>query len=87
MKISVKGAGNVGATCADAIARVIEERLSKHKNLPGVKIAPEAIKDKTDEESASVKIANIVGVCPDCGSALKHEEGCVICAACGYSRC
>jgi len=27
------------------------------------------------------------GLCPDCGSVLTHESGCVICHACGYSKC
>ena len=31
--------------------------------------------------------ADIIGVCPDCGGALRHEEGCVKCQACGYSKC
>ncbi|MBM3252436.1 MAG: TSCPD domain-containing protein, partial [Candidatus Omnitrophica bacterium] len=30
---------------------------------------------------------NIVGVCPDCGGALRHEEGCLKCHACGFSKC
>ena len=25
--------------------------------------------------------------CPDCGSPLRHEEGCLICSACGYTKC
>lgn len=25
--------------------------------------------------------------CPECGNALEHEGGCVICRACGYSKC
>ena len=25
--------------------------------------------------------------CPDCGTALVHEEGCDKCFTCGYSRC
>ena len=33
------------------------------------------------------KAGNIVGVCPDCGGALWHVEGCMICKACGYSKC
>ena len=34
------------------------------------------------------KAGNIVGVCPDCGNALLHIEGCMVCkAACGYSKC
>jgi ribonucleoside-diphosphate reductase alpha chain len=33
------------------------------------------------------KISNIVGVCPDCGDALRHVEGCMVCKGCGYSKC
>ena len=25
--------------------------------------------------------------CPECGSAMEHESGCVVCRACGYSKC
>ncbi|OQA14214.1 MAG: ribonucleotide-diphosphate reductase subunit alpha [Firmicutes bacterium ADurb.Bin356] len=25
--------------------------------------------------------------CPDCGSAMEHEGGCVVCRSCGYSKC
>ncbi len=30
---------------------------------------------------------NVVGVCPTCGLALRHQEGCLICDSCGYSKC
>ncbi len=36
---------------------------------------------------AKSKKGNIVGVCPDCGGALWHIEGCMVCKACGYSKC
>lgn len=25
--------------------------------------------------------------CPDCGSKVKHESGCIVCSQCGFSRC
>jgi ribonucleoside-diphosphate reductase alpha chain len=74
-------------SCADAIARVIEKRLSeKAKSTP---------KDNTQTQSqtsdetidADGPVGTVVGVCPDCGGALRHEEGCVVCQACGYSKC
>ena len=32
-------------------------------------------------------IAPAVGACPDCGSSLKHADGCLLCEGCGYSKC
>ncbi|MBL7085268.1 MAG: vitamin B12-dependent ribonucleotide reductase [Candidatus Omnitrophica bacterium] len=77
-------------SCADAIARVIESRLSKKKEPGQVKEeAQEPSEQKVDTVATQVKIRNMVGVCPDCGGALRHEEGCVVCASpgCGYTRC
>lgn len=28
-----------------------------------------------------------IGICPDCGESLVHENGCASCRSCGYSRC
>ncbi len=27
------------------------------------------------------------GVCPECGDVLTHEEGCLVCHGCGFSKC
>lgn len=27
------------------------------------------------------------GACPECGGAVEHESGCMVCRACGYSKC
>ena len=71
-------------SCADAIARVIEQRLTKkEEDQPP---APPADQQKGTPTTKKAS-GNIVGVCPDCGSALRHEEGCVVCKSCGYSKC
>lgn len=73
-------------SCSDAIARVIEKRLCDKKEARGHLSATELESDnyiaKTD-----LKLGNVVGVCPDCGGALRHVEGCMVCRACGYSKC
>jgi ribonucleoside-diphosphate reductase alpha chain len=81
-------------SCADAIARVIERRLVSEKlvSLPA-ESSMAAMKHSYDDSVAVAtgvefrKHANIIGVCPDCGGALRHEEGCQKCHACGYSKC
>lgn len=84
-------------SCADAIARVVERRLVNDKVEVKVEAKESSAADAAEdilsqvsrsEEQLENKIAgNIVGVCPDCGGALRHEEGCVKCSACGYTKC
>jgi len=78
-------------SCADAIARVVERRLV---NVQVAKPLAETVtlpmKHSHDDHVSTTDAndqVNIVGVCPDCGGALRHEEGCVKCQACGYSKC
>ncbi len=83
-------------SCADAIARVVERRLLSDR--VGVKAAAqssaaEAAEEilgqvsKSEEQLSDYITGNIVGVCPDCGGAVRHEEGCVKCSSCGYTKC
>lgn len=71
--------GNGGSilSCADAIGIAIEHYLQERAT--GV---------ETDEISKPTsKLDTLVGACPDCGSAVEHESGCVVCRFCGFSRC
>ncbi|MGE4357971.1 MAG: vitamin B12-dependent ribonucleotide reductase [Candidatus Omnitrophota bacterium] len=72
-------------SCADAIGRVLERRLAQIKKpSQGTKIK---ILPPSEENGFSSRKVNVVGVCPDCGEPLRHEEGCSKCEACGYSKC
>jgi len=35
----------------------------------------------------SETLDNLVGACPDCGSTVEHESGCIVCRFCGFSKC
>jgi ribonucleoside-diphosphate reductase alpha chain len=78
-------------SCADAIARVIEQRLVSGQLASVPAETPKVpMKHSHNDEGSNVEMghhADIVGVCPDCGGALRHEEGCIKCHACGFSKC
>ena len=76
-------------SCPDAIAKAISKvmKASKSGEGPAPMEAP-APKPKAgpqpDMTPAEAKLARF---CPECGSALEHEGGCVTCRDCGYSKC
>ncbi len=70
-------------SCADAIARVIEKQFIKNK----AKVQNESKTLIHSAQRGTNKFGNVVGVCPDCGGSLQHEEGCVVCYSCGFSKC
>jgi ribonucleoside-diphosphate reductase alpha chain len=39
------------------------------------------------ENLLEIRELPIIGACPDCGSGLTRQEGCVVCHSCGYSKC
>jgi ribonucleoside-diphosphate reductase alpha chain len=83
-------------SCADAIARVLEKRALDHHQIVKFKVEVPveagskqemALMQSPATGSSADALNNIVGVCPDCGFALRHQEGCLVCDACGYSKC
>jgi ribonucleoside-diphosphate reductase alpha chain len=40
-----------------------------------------------EDGASEPKSFPIIGACPDCGSGLTRQEGCVVCHSCGYSKC
>ena len=95
-----KGGGRI-FSCSDAIARIIERRMSEKKELEEKKMEADIkyldasleLKDTSDSTKSTTttktaaKTGSVVGVCPDCGAALRHVEGCQVCNSCGYSKC
>ena len=40
-----------------------------------------------EEQKTEARELPVIGACPDCGSGLTRQEGCVTCFSCGYSKC
>jgi ribonucleoside-diphosphate reductase alpha chain len=71
------GNGGVVLSCADAIGIAIEHYLKERETG----VATDVISKTND------KLDTMLGACPDCGSAVEHESGCVVCRFCGFSKC
>jgi ribonucleoside-diphosphate reductase alpha chain len=74
-------------SCADAIVRVIEKRLTSIGALHRPTEAQAKITKAEGHLLEKNMTQDTIGVCPDCGGVLRHEEGCVKCGSCGYSKC
>jgi ribonucleoside-diphosphate reductase alpha chain len=82
-------------SCPDAIAKTIERVYQHQVELGNWAAAPEM--DPTPKSlPAHAPVCSIKGkddvagkmhFCPECGTKLEHEGGCVMCRQCGYSKC
>ncbi len=77
--------GAVTLSCADAIGKAIERYLASNgkgsDREESEQPAPRAL------SKPSLASVGFNPECPDCGTVLEIAEGCVVCRACGYSRC
>ena len=66
-------------SCADAIGKALERRY--------VRGAAAAATKEPEPQLSLVELAQ--GACPDCGSAMRHEGGCLVCTdpGCSFSKC
>ena len=78
-------------SCPDAIAKAIERVLQQNQGGGKAPSAPAAKVSRVARVSQPVDLAPAEALhakyCPECGSALEHEGGCVTCRNCGYSKC
>lgn len=87
--------GELILSTPDAIGKALERYLVRKGEL---KKSPEPEATKTEPTEAT-KGENMVQAsaqngthleittCPDCGSSVTHETGCVVCYHCGWSKC
>jgi len=84
------GNGGKILSCADAVSKAIEWYLENFEAMfpgfpkPVAEAAPNPGK-KASLPSSEEEIAR--GACPDCGSQVERQEGCLKCRSCGFSEC
>ncbi len=69
--------GGMVLSCPDAIGIVLDRYLMRKQKGEEAQHSNNGI-DKLDI---------MMGACPDCGSPVTHESGCITCFYCGYSKC
>jgi ribonucleoside-diphosphate reductase alpha chain len=63
-------------SCPDAIGKALADKYHLASGNGGKTVG-----------QLEIPIALAQGACPDCGGAVEHEGGCVVCRSCGYSKC
>ncbi len=89
-------------SCPDAIGKALERVMNTcvDVNNPTINdIAMEIENEETDKkenktaqnkqkvDANNSSLSQDEGICPECGSRVEHEGGCMICRSCGYSKC
>jgi len=80
--------GKLVTSCSDAVATALQNfiELNKINDLSSINF-------QTDEENSTLEPKEqassntSIKTCPECGSTVYHEEGCLKCQACGWSKC
>jgi ribonucleoside-diphosphate reductase alpha chain len=86
------GNGGKILSCADAVSKAIEWYMENvntmFAGLPGpapetvLAVSPPAARSRSGDREEIAR-----GACPDCGSQVEMQEGCLKCRSCGFSEC
>jgi len=82
--------GRLILSTPDAIGKALDDYL-KHRETNGSSEQHVQFTLATESDTVSQKIADFTTkslvTCPDCGSTVQHQSGCVTCPSCGFSKC
>ena len=74
-----------GSCCPMAVGNALVEMEQEVKCELGV-YTSDQITRTTELKQEKESVKSIV-VCPECGAEISHENGCIQCKACGWSKC
>ena len=77
--------GKMITSCGDAVGQALEAFLAAHTNGDIKAISVTAAYPNTN--NSHTVSGTSIALCPDCGSSIEHAEGCLLCPACGWSKC
>ena len=98
---TIRQQGMSCTSCPDAIAKIVKKvddflksgGAEQGATIPSSTRHPEAPAKRTETPHAEKAWigyhlpTHALRTCPECGSALEHEGGCVTCRNCGFSKC
>ncbi|WP_434512924.1 vitamin B12-dependent ribonucleotide reductase [Desulfitobacterium sp. AusDCA] len=82
MDVGTNGNGKGEENSLNAALNQVQSPVPAGKSVPQKKDEP--VTGLTKKARAGVAVDN---ACPECGSPITHESGCVVCTNCGYSKC
>jgi ribonucleoside-diphosphate reductase alpha chain len=82
-------------SCADAVAKAVEWYIDNVNRMLPVQVEPGGPPSSGNREDVSRQVSALGnegfvisrGACPDCGSQVEMQEGCLKCRSCGFSEC
>ncbi len=82
-------------SCADAVAKAVEWYIGNVERMFPADALSGGSPPDADRNDASLQVGALGGegfavargACPDCGSQIEMQEGCLKCRSCGFSEC
>ncbi len=75
------------SSCADAIAKALEIAMTRKEGNGGNGHHSTDTGGGSGKKAMQVFQPPLIGACPECGGAVEHEGGCIVCHNCGFTKC
>jgi ribonucleoside-diphosphate reductase alpha chain len=79
--------GTLITSAPDAIAKALERYIQRRTANGKPITTPVAAVEEQLEIIKDTNLLEIPDQCPDCGDKIAHEDGCLVCRSCGFTRC